>query len=132
MALFFGAHYGATDYLYGCGDTEFGGEIQMFQDEGILTDLRTAFSRDQEHKIYVQHKLADESEMLYDFLVKRNGYFYLCGPSGPVPECRNAIVEAVAKHGNMSMDDADKYVTDMQITGRYNIEVCHTVPCGCS
>jgi len=50
MLLYFGARYEKTEYLYG-------EEIESYKEDGILTELRKAFSRDQEHKIYAQHRI---------------------------------------------------------------------------
>jgi len=56
MALFFGARYRRTDFTYG---DEF--EDYHSSGKGILTLLSTAFSRDQEHKIYVQDRIGRNS-----------------------------------------------------------------------
>ena len=36
--------------------------------DGSLTKLTTAFSRDQEHKIYVQHRMIEEGAQLWQWL----------------------------------------------------------------
>jgi len=120
MALFFGARYEATEFLYQTGGYS---EIDDFKKSDILTELHTAFSRDQDYKIYVQDRMNEQSKLLYDYLFKGNGYFYLCGPSGPLVPVRNAVVQSLVQHGGMTQDEANKYVTNMQITGRYNVEV---------
>ncbi|XP_013418498.1 uncharacterized protein LOC106179427 isoform X2 [Lingula anatina] len=118
MALFFGARYKRTDYTYG-------DELEEYHSngKGVLSVLSTAFSRDQAHKIYVQNRISEHPEVIYDYLVKKKGYFYLCGPAGNVPpQVRKAVVEAFVKCGGHTPEEADKMVTDMQIEGRYNIE----------
>ena len=49
-------------------------ELNQFQNEGLLNRLDLAFSRDQEEKIYVQHKMLENGKELYDWL-ERGGYF---------------------------------------------------------
>lgn len=118
MALFFGARHKRTDYTYG-------DELEEYHSngKGVLTDLSLAFSRDQEHKIYVQNRMAEHPELIYDYLHKKKGYFYLCGPAGGVPpSVKKAVVDAYVKVGGHPLDEAEKMVTDMQIEGRYNIE----------
>ncbi|CAH1775312.1 unnamed protein product [Owenia fusiformis] len=118
MALFFGARYKRTDYTYG-------DELEEYHSngKGVLTVLSNAFSRDQAHKIYVQDRIKEHPEVVYDYLVKQKGYFYLCGPAGNVPTAvRKGVCEAFVSQGGMTMEQADKYITDMQIEGRYNIE----------
>lgn len=118
MSLFFGARHKRTDYTYGdeLEDYHSGGK-------GVLTNLSCAFSRDQEHKIYVQNRIEEHPEIIYDSLFKKKGYFYLCGPAGNVPpSVRRAVCMAAEKVGGHSAEEADKMVTQMQIEGRYNIE----------
>jgi sulfite reductase alpha subunit-like flavoprotein/pyruvate/2-oxoacid:ferredoxin oxidoreductase beta subunit/ferredoxin len=123
MALYFGARHKATEFLYGCGDTEYANEIDDFQKDGILTELVCAFSRDQEKKVYVQNRMQENYEMLYEYLVEKEGFFYLCGPSGPVVPVRQAVVDSLVHVGKRTPEEAEAYVTNMQITGRYNVEV---------
>ena len=118
MALFFGARYQRTDYTYGDEFAEYhsGGK-------GVLTHLSTAFSRDQKHKIYVQDRISEVPEVIYEYLGRQKGFFYLCGPAGNVPpSLRKAVVNAFVKCGGHSSDEAEKIVTQMQIEGRYNVE----------
>jgi sulfite reductase alpha subunit-like flavoprotein len=126
MSLFFGARHQATEFLYempGSGaPADLESEISMFQNEGVLTELRTAFSRDQEHKIYVQNRMQEEKKMIYEYLVEQEGYFYLCGPSGPIVAVREAVEDAIVECGGKTKAEAIDYVQNMQITGRYNIE----------
>ena len=118
MALFFGARHKRTDYAYG---DEF--EEYHSNGKGVLTVLSQAFSRDQEHKIYVQNRLAEHPEVVYDYLWKKKGFFYLCGPAGNVPpSVRKAVIDAFVSQGGHSAEEADNMVTQMQIEGRYNIE----------
>jgi len=71
----------------------------------------------------VQDRISEHPEVIYDYLGKKNGYFYLCGPAGNVPPAvRKAVVNAFVKCGGHSEEEADKIVTQMQIEGRYNVE----------
>ena len=95
MLLYFGARYEATEYLYG-------DEIESYHADGILTDLKKAFSRDQEEKIYAQHRISEDPELFYDYMVNRDASFYLCGPAGNMPaQMKDASVAAIAKCGKM-------------------------------
>ena len=117
MLLYFGARYEATEFLYG-------DEIRAYHDDGILNHLKTAFSRDQEEKIYAQHRIAEDPELIYDYMVNKDAAFYLCGPAGNMPaQMKDAVVEAIAKVGKMPVEQAEATVTDWQIKGKYNVEV---------
>eukprot|EP00484_Ammonia_sp_Unknown_P000272 CAMPEP_0197022220 /NCGR_PEP_ID=MMETSP1384-20130603/3125_1 /TAXON_ID=29189 /ORGANISM="Ammonia sp." /LENGTH=1795 /DNA_ID=CAMNT_0042450221 /DNA_START=521 /DNA_END=5908 /DNA_ORIENTATION=- len=116
MALYFGARYRKNEFLYE-------DEWEQFHQagKGPLTHLRTAFSRDQAHKIYIQDKIMEDPELIYDYLVNKNGYFYACGSSA-VQDLRHHVAKCIAKVGNMSEQDAADYVTKMMIENRYCIE----------
>ena len=117
MLLYFGARYEATEFLYG-------DEIRAYHDDGILNHLKTAFSRDQEEKIYAQHRIAEDPELLYDYMVNKDAAIYLCGPAGNMPkQMKDAVVDAIAKVGGMPREQAVATVTDWQIKGKYNVEV---------
>merc|ERR1719502_1023824 len=85
MWLFYGCRYKAKDYCYG-------DELEKYHEDGVLTELRVAFSRDQKEKVYVQHKMNEAAEQLYNEFDQKEGYFYLCGQAGAVEtDIENAI-----------------------------------------
>ena len=119
MSLYFGVRFKASEYTYG-------DEWDSLHDNGNgpLTHLHCAFSRDQDHKVYVQHKLSDNEDQVYEYLVNQKGYYLLCGPGGPpVMAARAALESAMVNKGGMTPAEANAYVTQMQIEGRYNEEV---------
>lgn len=121
MALFFGVRNKANEYTYG----EW---IDAIHDNGNgpLTINAPAFSRDQKEKIYVQHRLAEHTKTIHDWIVNQDGYYLLCGPSGPPCEAsRQAVISSLVEHSGGAFDaaSAEQYVTDMQIEGRFNEEV---------
>ncbi len=59
--LFFGGQRAASDFMYR-------DELEMMQREGTLSRLDTAFSRDQNEKIYVQHRMRDAARELFAWL----------------------------------------------------------------
>lgn len=115
MALFFGAR-NRQEYSY---EKEF----DEYQKEGVLEHIHLALSREQKEKIYVTHRLKQEQELIYDLIHERTGNLYLCGPGGNVPpQVRMALIVAIHECGGHSMEYAEKYVQEMQINGRYNVE----------
>jgi len=115
MALFFGAR-NRQEYSYEA-------EFEEYHKEGVLTHIFTALSREQKEKIYVTHRLAQNMELIYDLIHEKNGNLYLCGPGGNVPpQVRQAVIDSIAETGGHGKEYAEKYVTDMQINGRYNVE----------
>jgi len=115
MALFFGAR-NRIEYSY---EQEF----NAYHEEGPLTHIFLALSREQKEKIYVTHRLQQQKQLVYDLIHEQKGNLYLCGPGGNVPpQVRAALVTAIQDCGGHSPEYAEKYVMDMQINGRYNVE----------
>jgi len=69
--LIFGEQHRATDFLYG-------DEFLDYQKKGKLHRLGLAFSRDQAHKVYVQHRLMENAKEVWAWL-QNGAYFYVCG-----------------------------------------------------
>jgi len=115
MALFFGAR-NRIEYSYE-------DEFNKYHEEGPLTVISLALSREQKEKIYVTHRLQQEKQLVYDLIHEKNGNLYLCGPGGNVPpQVKKAVIDAIRECGGHSQEYAEKYVMDMQINGRYNVE----------
>lgn len=68
--LYFGCRHKNEDYIYE-------EELAKYVDEGLLK-LHVAFSRDQAHKVYVQHLLEQNGEEVWNILDK-GGHIYVCG-----------------------------------------------------
>ena len=69
--LYYGCRRKAEDFIYE-------DELQEFTQNGTLTKLYTAFSRDQAQKVYVQHLLEKNKDETWNVL-ENNGHFYICG-----------------------------------------------------
>ncbi|MDQ0199826.1 sulfite reductase subunit alpha [Neobacillus ginsengisoli] len=114
--LFFGDRHATTDFLYK-------DELDQFQKDGVLTRLETAFSRDTAQKVYVQHKMLENSKELYAWL-ENGSYFYVCGDKDLMAkDVHNALIDVIEKEGSMSREDAEAYLNDMKKQGRYQRDV---------
>lgn len=113
--FFYGARKAATEYLYR-------GEFEKYEKMGVL-HMRTAFSRDQARKIYVQHRITENAEDIYRMMEKENGSFYVCGSSRNVPEdIYNAMKEVMMTAGQLSEDEASAALSSYKMDGRYTVE----------
>lgn len=91
-------------------------------ERGLLT-LYTAFSRDQDDKVYVQHRIQESSEALWNLLDKHNAYFYIAGNAKRMPDdVRDALKAAVQKYGGKTAVEADKYLLQLDQKKRYQAE----------
>ena len=113
--LFFGEQYAATDFYYR-------EQLQAWQAAGHLK-LDTAFSRDQEEKIYVQQRMLERGAQLWQWL-EAGAYFYVCGDAQRMAKDVDAALRAiVAEHGGMDAGAAAAYVEDLSKAKRYRRDV---------
>jgi sulfite reductase (NADPH) flavoprotein alpha-component len=110
--LVFGEQYFALDFYYQT-------EIQEFLAKGVLNKLSTAFSRDTKQKIYVQHRLKEEANTLYEWL-QNGAYLYVCGQKSPMSiDVENTLVEIIAEKGQISTQEAQEILAQWESEGRY-------------
>ena len=113
MWLFYGCRYKTKDYI-------FGDELEAYAKEGVITELHPAFSRDTAKKVYVQNKIAENSKRVYDDLVNKNGFFYLCGQAGQAElDIKEAIYNSIADGEKISRDEAFAKFEEIAEDGRY-------------
>jgi sulfite reductase (NADPH) flavoprotein alpha-component len=117
MTLFFGGRYSKSEYYYK-------DEFDAFEKEGLLKCCN-AWSRDQAHKIYVQHKIMEEADSIWEQLGKvgSTGYFFLCGSKQPEKDVFAALLSIMQTKGGMSEDGAQKKMDELAAAGRYVTEV---------
>nr|WP_251551444.1 sulfite reductase subunit alpha [Neobacillus muris] len=114
--LFFGDQHSATDFLYR-------DELENYQKEGVLTRLDTAFSRDTAEKVYVQHKMLENSKELFAWL-ENGSYFYVCGDKlHMAKDVHNTLIDVIEKEGSMTREEAEAYLNTMKEQGRYQRDV---------
>lgn len=114
--LFFGEQHFITDFLYQS-------EIQSWLETGVLTKVETAFSRDQEEKIYVQHKMLQQGYEFFEWL-NAGSYVYVCGAKDPMStDVEQTMVEIIEKFGERSKEEALHYFDQLKEQGRYVTDV---------
>lgn len=114
--LFFGDQHFTTDFLY---QTDW----QAFMKNGALHRMEVAFSRDQDHKIYVQQRMLEQSRDLYRWL-EEGAHFYVCGDEGAMAhDVHEALVKIIQKEGGLKEEQAVEYVKKLQKEKRYQRDV---------
>ena len=114
--LFFGEQRRALDYLYQ-------EQFESMHRDGLLTRLDTAFSRDQAKKVYVQDRMQENAAEIYAWL-ERGAYFYVCGDASRMAkDVELALLDAIAKGSNGTLDAANEYLAAMKKAKRYQRDV---------
>ena len=112
--LFFGDQSEKTEYYYK-------DEIEAWLDGGHMYKFTTAWSRDQEEKIYVQHRLKEHGAEVWEWF-ENGAYFYICGDKQYMAkDVHRALIAIAQEHGGMSEADATHFIekTMMKEQKRY-------------
>jgi sulfite reductase (NADPH) flavoprotein alpha-component len=110
--LFFGDRQFTHDFLYQL-------EWQDALQDGSLTRMDVAFSRDTPEKVYVQNRIWEKRRELIEWL-DNGAYFYVCGDAKAMAkDVRSTLVRAYADVKGLSAEAAEKAVTDLDRQDRY-------------
>ena len=114
--LFFGERNAANDFLYR-------EELEKMVADGHLTRLDTAFSRDQDQKVYVQNRMLEQGPQFWAWLQDGAG-IYVCGDASRMAKDVDTTLHAIVeKQGGMSHDSAKEYVRNLKDEHRYHRDV---------
>jgi sulfite reductase (NADPH) flavoprotein alpha-component len=114
--LFFGDQHFRTDFTYQL-------EWQRYLKDGVLTHLDLAFSRDQDHKIYVQNRMIEQGKEIWAWL-QDGASIYVCGDEVYMAkDVHNALIDIAKTEGGMKADAAEEYVKNLQREKRYQRDV---------
>jgi sulfite reductase (NADPH) flavoprotein alpha-component len=114
--LFFGAQKSSCDFFYK-------EELETYQRDGVLTRFDTAFSRDQNYKIYVQTRMMENAKELWNWL-EQGAHFYVCGDASRMAkDVDNALHEIVKIAGDRSEEAAGDYIQKLKSDKRYQRDV---------
>lgn len=109
--LFFGEWNRAYDFFYE-------EEWAHLASKGHLR-VETAFSRDQQHKLYVQHKLQEYGQEIYEWLEK-GAYFYVCGDAQYMAkDVEAALLVMIKEYGLKSDQETKEYIKKLRQQKRY-------------
>ncbi|AGB81113.1 sulfite reductase (NADPH) flavoprotein, alpha-component [Serratia sp. FGI94] len=114
--LFFGNPHFTEDFLYQV-------EWQRYVKDGLLTRIDLAWSRDQQHKVYVQDKLREQGAEVWRW-IQQGAHIYVCGDANRMAkDVENTLLELVAEHGGMDAEQADEFLSELRFERRYQRDV---------
>jgi len=109
--LFFGEWTSTHEYYY-----------QEYWEELVaqkVLRLDTAFSRDQEQKIYVQDRMLEKSKDFHQWIVD-GAILYVCGDAEKMAKDVDAALHHILeKEGNMTPEQSKEFIKALRKEGRY-------------
>ena len=96
--LFFGEKYQKYDFFYQ-------EEWEHWLKNKQLERIDLAFSRDQAEKIYVQHKIEEQTSDFYNWLIQ-GAHIYVCGSVAMGHDVRQAICRVIQSAGEKTESEA--------------------------
>ncbi|WP_034263528.1 bifunctional nitrate reductase/sulfite reductase flavoprotein subunit alpha [Actinospica robiniae] len=110
--LFFGEQHQATDFYYR-------DELAAMHEDGTLTHLDTAFSRDQRAKVYVQDRMREHGHRLWTWL-ENGAHLYICGDASRMAkDVDQALREVATTHGGLTPEAGAAYLKRLSNEKRY-------------
>ncbi|MFM2165808.1 MAG: sulfite reductase flavoprotein alpha-component CysI [Verrucomicrobiota bacterium] len=98
-------------------------EFEAWLADGTLSKLTTAWSRDQAEKIYVQHRMLENSAEFWQWL-EQGAIFYVCGDASRMAlDVDKALHTIIEQQGGKSPAEAAAYVQAMKDAKRYRRDV---------
>ncbi|RVE52696.1 hypothetical protein evm_002569 [Chilo suppressalis] len=117
--LYYGCRHRDQDYIYQ-------EELEKYEKDGDV-QLNVAFSRDQEHKVYVTHLLQNNIDKIWDVIGNRNGHFYVCGDAKNMAvDVRNIVLKAVQEKGGRTEAEAAQFLKKLDSMKKYSSDVWRT------
>lgn len=114
--LLFGDQHFNTDFLYQS-------EWLKMREQGLLTRFDVAFSRDQAEKVYVQDRLREHGQAVFEWL-SQGAHFYVCGDGDRMANDVHAtLMEIAHTHGGMDEEAAAAWLRELQQSKRYQRDV---------
>jgi sulfite reductase (NADPH) flavoprotein alpha-component len=113
--LFFGERTRQNDFY-------FEDEFLTYQDQNRLK-LSLAFSRDQEHKVYVQHLLMEHKQQIYEWM-SSNAHIYVCGDAKNMArDVESSLVSIIAEYESLDYPSALMKLRSWRKEKRYHLDV---------
>ncbi|MDQ2834351.1 MAG: flavodoxin domain-containing protein, partial [Acidobacteriota bacterium] len=114
--LFFGERSATTDFLYR-------EELESMHKDKHLTRLDLAFSRDQEHKVYVQDRMLGQAPLFWSWL-QDGASIYVCGDAARMAKDVDSTLHTIVEQqGGLDREAAQGFIQTIKEQHRYHRDV---------
>ncbi|MGB6780019.1 MAG: bifunctional cytochrome P450/NADPH--P450 reductase [Planococcus citreus] len=113
--LYFGCRHAQEDFLY---------EEELKQAEQLgLIELHSAFSRQQQEKVYVQHLMEQNAQEILG-LLEQGGHLYICGDGGKMaPAVEQSLIRSYQELRGVPHEQALAWLAELEQSGRFAKDV---------
>ncbi|MFP3358099.1 bifunctional cytochrome P450/NADPH--P450 reductase [Planococcus sp. SIMBA_143] len=113
--LYFGCRHAQEDFLY---------EEELKQAEQLgLIELHSAFSRQQQEKVYVQHLMEQNAQEILG-LLEQGGHLYICGDGGKMaPAVEQSLIRSYQELRGVTHEQALAWLGELEQSGRFAKDV---------
>ncbi|XP_027178236.1 NADPH-dependent diflavin oxidoreductase 1 isoform X7 [Coffea eugenioides] len=101
--------------------------LSHLQSGGVLSEDKgggfyVAFSRDQPQKVYVQHKMREQSTKIWNLLAG-GAAVYVAGSANKMPsDVLAALEEIISLEGGVTKEVAARWIHALEKSGKYHVE----------
>jgi sulfite reductase (NADPH) flavoprotein alpha-component len=113
--LFFGHQRRDYDFFYE-------EELAGLKATGFLSRLSLAWSRDDEHRFYVQDRMREVGRDLWSWIAE-GAHLYVCGAITMGKDVERALLDVISAHGARSAEQATAFLAELKKSGRYQTDV---------
>jgi len=127
--FFFGCRFRDHDYLYGNEFENLQDQVKILNqqfhhrvDQDNSFNYHVAFSRDQEEKVYVQHKLGQNGKLIWE-AIQKGAIIYLSGNAKRMPQdVSEELEKIVEKNSGLDPAQAKEFIKNLEKNRRFQIE----------
>jgi len=115
---------GPTILYFGCKNREqdfiYADELEQYRNDGTLTQLHLAFSREnKDKKVYVQHILSSNATETWSLINSYHAYVYVCGGVKMGQDVSDVIRRIISDVGGFNSVESKAYLDRMAADGRF-------------
>ncbi|WP_058308956.1 assimilatory sulfite reductase (NADPH) flavoprotein subunit [Gracilibacillus massiliensis] len=114
--LFFGDQHFRSDFLYQV-------DWQNWLKKGYLNKMDVAFSRDSNEKVYVQHRMLEKAQELYEW-IEAGAHIYVCGDEKRMAkDVHETLHMIISQEGKLDEQATKDFVNKLKAEKRYQRDV---------